>query len=74
MPTKYYYVAIEYYDKEGNRTRRSFVNERAFGCMYSFVSDISKAKLFTSLRMAKAFMKNYIKPTQSAIFYEITYI
>lgn len=70
---KKYYIAVEYYDAEGKRVSRRFVNERAFGCMYSFVSDINKAKFFSDLKSAKKYMKNFIAPTKSKVFYEIMY-
>ena len=73
LPRKYYYVAVEYYDKDGNRTQRMFVNERAFGCMYSFVNDVNKAKIFNTLKDAKEFMKNYIAPTNAKVLYEDCY-
>ena len=73
MVQKWYYVAVERYDKDGNRTARRFVNGCAFGGLYSFTTDVSEAKLFGSLKGAKAYMKNYVKPTLENVLYETYY-
>lgn len=70
---KKYYIAVERYDKEGNKISRRFVNGRAFGALYSFVSDINDAKYFGNLKAAKDYMKNYIAPSMEKVFYEIMY-
>jgi len=70
---KWYYIALERYDKDGNRTDRLFVNERAFGFLYSFVSDVNKAKFFTNKRAAQEFGKNLVCAQREKIFYEDMY-
>ena len=74
LPQKFFYVAVEYYDKDGNRTRRMFVKDRAFGSMYSFTLDVNEARLFTSNSAAVAYMRNYILPTRAMMFFEDCYI
>lgn len=74
LPKKFYYIAVEYYDKDGNRIKRFFVSGRAFSSMYSFTYDVNDAKLFGSLKSAKDYMKNYITPTRGKVFFEDCYI
>ncbi len=69
---KRYYVAVETHYDNG-KIVRSFVNGRAFGAIYSFTSNVNDAKYFDSLKSAKEYMKNYIAPTRSKVFYEIMY-
>lgn len=70
---KKYYIAVERYDKEGNKISRRFVNGRAFGALYSFTSNINYAKYFGNLKSAKDYMKNYIVPNLEKVFYDIMY-